>query len=78
MLVNKKNIVMLFNLILYYFLFFFVLVLIVRLAGGAVCFYNVGYFCFGVDDLKKSLLAGLIGGGFVGLGSWLVTAFSLK
>ena len=78
MIVNKKSIVMLFNLILHCFLLFFVLVLIVRLAGGAVCFYKVGFFCFEVDDLKKSLLAGLIGGGFVGLGSWLVTAFSLK
>ena len=29
------------------------------------------------SDLK-SLLAGVIGGGFVGLGSWLMTIFDLK
>lgn len=52
--------------------------LVVRVAGGVACFSSVGVFCFGIDDLKKSLLAGFIGGSFVGFGSWLMTAFDLK
>ncbi|TDQ38260.1 hypothetical protein [Thiopseudomonas denitrificans] len=76
--IGKKAVILLFNLILHYFLFLFVLVVIVRVIGGVVCFYKVGFFCFGLDDLKKSLLAGLIGGGFVGFGSWLMTVLNPK
>lgn len=76
--INKKSIILLFNLILHYFLLVFILVLLVRVIGGVVCFYSAGFFCFEVDDLRKSLLAGCVGGGFIGLGSWLMTVFELK
>lgn len=76
--INKESVILLFNLILHYFLFVFFLVLVVRVIGGVVCFYSAGFFCFEVNDFRKSLLAGCIGGGFIGLGSWLMTVFDLK
>ena len=75
---NKKKYLLLVKWVCWCFVLFFSMGLIARVLGGLVCFYKVGFFCFGVDGFNKSLLAGVIGGGFVGLGSWLMTIFDLK